>query len=81
MKSCVVFVVVKGVPGYEGYIPLIQEKNKPEPRLWKLIGGTRENFESLENTASREVKEEIGIDIVVDDIIYEKVEGRCSYAR
>lgn len=70
MKNCVVFVMVKGAPRH--CIAMIQEKNKPDPRLWKLVGGTRENGESLETAARREVKEEIGIDIEITNIVYEK---------
>jgi ADP-ribose pyrophosphatase YjhB (NUDIX family) len=69
----VVFVVVKGVPGYDDLIPLIQEKNKPAPKLWKLVGGTKEPGENLEDTAHREVGEELGISVLLseDDLVYE----------
>ena len=73
-KSCVVFAIVKGIPGHDGCIAMIQEKNKPEPKLWKLVGGTRENGESLEDTAHREVGEELGIaihSVMEHDIVYE----------
>lgn len=80
MKSCVVFMVIRGVPGHDGCIAMIQEKNKPSPKLWKLVGGTRENGESLGVTAHREVLEEIGVEIHLisdDDVIYEtKISGK-----
>jgi len=81
-KSCVVFVIVKGVLGYENCIVMIQEKNKPEPKLWKLVGGTRENGESLSDTASREVLEEIGVtlrDVSDNDVVYQaEIKGKHS---
>jgi len=67
--------MIEGIPGHNGCIPLIQEKNKPAPKLWKLVGGTKEIGESLEVTARREVREEIGIvirSVSEDSIIYEK---------
>jgi len=73
MKGCVVFVVVKGMPGHEEDIAMVQEKNKPTPKLWKLAGGTKENGEFLEATAYREIHEELGIVLKAlseDDIIY-----------
>lgn len=73
-SDSVVFVVVEGIPNHEGKILMIQEKNKPAPRLWKLVGGTMENGETLRDTACREVFEETGILIHLvsdDDIFYE----------
>lgn len=58
----VVFVVVEGVEDQEnGKIPLLQEKNRPAPRMWKLPGGAVEPGEWPEITAYREVQEETGL--------------------
>ncbi len=59
--SAVVFVIIEGVPCSEGKIPLVQEKNKPYPRMWKLPGGTVDEGEWPEVTAYREIHEEMGV--------------------
>lgn len=60
--SAVVFVIVEGVEDQEkGKIPLLQEKNRPAPRMWKLPGGAVEPGEWPEVTAYREVQEETGL--------------------
>lgn len=59
--SAAVFVIIEKVLGHEGKILLLQEKNRPEPRMWKLPGGTIEDDEWLEVTAYREVLEETGL--------------------
>ncbi len=59
--SAVVFVIIEAVEGHEGKIPLLQEKDKPEPRMWKLPGGAVEPGEWPEITAYREVQEETGL--------------------
>ncbi|MFA4890664.1 MAG: NUDIX domain-containing protein [Candidatus Paceibacterota bacterium] len=66
--------MVKGILNHDNCIAMIQEKNKPEPRLWKLVGGTAEDGESVITTAAREVKEEIGITLYPlseNNIVYE----------
>lgn len=73
-KNCVIFAMVKGILNHDNCIAMIQEKNKPEPRLWKLVGGTAEDGESVITTAAREVKEEIGITLYPlseNNIVYE----------
>lgn len=56
-----VFVIIEKVPGHEDKILLLQEKNRPEPRMWKLPGGTVEEYEWPEVTAYREIQEETGL--------------------
>lgn len=63
-KGMAVFAVIEGIPKHEAEIPMIQDKNKPLPRMWKLIGGTTEDGESASWTILREVNEEIGINII-----------------
>jgi len=55
---------------------VIQRDNKPGlpfAGLWDLAGGGREGDESPEQCASREVKEELGISLSENDIIYKKI--------
>lgn len=60
-NSAAVFVIIENVFGHEGKILLQQEKNRPEPRMWKLPGGTADEGEWPEVTAYREVQEETGL--------------------
>ncbi len=74
-KGMAVFAVIEGIPKHEAEIIMIQDKNKPLPRMWKLIGGTTEDGESASWTILREVNEEIGINIIPPtekDIILKK---------
>ncbi len=77
--STVVFLIIEKVDGQKG-IPLLQEKNRPEPRMWKLPGGTVEQGEYPELTAYRESQEETGLLIkrlCNEDIIFdEQKKGR-----
>lgn len=84
-KSAVVFVIIEAVEGHEGKIPLLQEKDKLEPRMWKLPGGAMENNEWPEITAYREVQEETGLLVERLDenaIIYDEIKkGRSGEYR
>lgn len=65
-KSHSVFGIVEDVPGYEGKIPMIQEKGNSfsfPKKMWKLPGGRGEFGEDAELTLIRELQEEIGINI------------------
>lgn len=44
-------------------ILLIQRKNPPFQDMWALPGGFADEHETLENTASRELQEETGVNI------------------
>lgn len=63
-KSMAVFAVIEGIPKHKEEILMIQDRKKPLPRMWKLIGGTTEDEESASWTILREVNEEIGINII-----------------
>lgn len=45
-------------------------KNKSGGGQWGLIGGTQEKQEFMEKTLQRELFEEIGIDVEIDNIIW-----------
>jgi ADP-ribose pyrophosphatase YjhB (NUDIX family) len=49
-------------------IPLIRDPKKPIPRYWKLPGGRSEGNESPEECAIREVDQEVGLKIDIDDL-------------
>ena len=42
-------------------VPLVRDPHKPEPHYWKIPGGRSEPGETAEETAVREIKEEVGI--------------------
>ena len=49
-------------------IPLIRDPKKPLPRYWKLPGGRSEGSEIPEECATREIYEELGLKIDIDDL-------------
>lgn len=55
-------------------IPLVRDPKKPKPYYWKLPGGRSEIQETAQQTALREVKEEIGLCFKPEDIelVYEE---------
>ncbi len=54
---------------------LLQLRNKaPEKEHWSIPGGKVELFETLEHAVKREVKEEIGVDVQVIDLL-----GICNH--
>ena len=57
------FGIIEGMPNCEKLILLVQDKNKPEPRRWKLPGGKNKEKENPELTVVREINEEIGITV------------------
>ena len=60
---------------YEGELVLHLRDNKPElfnANMWDFPGGGREGTETPEECAMREVKEELGIELSTEDIIWKK---------
>ena len=54
---------------------LLQLRNKaPEKEYWSIPGGKLELFETFEEAVKREVKEEIGVDVRVVDLL-----GICDH--
>jgi 8-oxo-dGTP diphosphatase len=48
--------------------PLIRDPKKPAPRYWKLPGGRSEGGETAEECAVREIDEELGLEIDIDEL-------------
>jgi|CXWL01.1.fsa_nt_gi 8-oxo-dGTP diphosphatase len=48
--------------------PLVKDPKKPIPRYWKLPGGRSEGSETPEECAIREIYEELGLRINLDDL-------------
>ncbi len=53
----------------DGEILLVERGREPQKGYWDLPGGFMAEYESLEESVKREIKEELGVDIEVDDII------------
>ena len=49
-------------------IPLIQDIYKPKPHFWKFPGGRQEGSETPEVTAQRELAEEVGIELDLEQL-------------
>ncbi|HEX7724410.1 MAG TPA: NUDIX domain-containing protein [Candidatus Paceibacterota bacterium] len=49
-------------------IPLVRDPKKPAPRYWKLPGGRSHGNETPEECAAREIDEELGLEIEIDDL-------------
>lgn len=49
-------------------VPMVFELSKPLPHWWKLPGGRKDNSETPEETAIRELEEEIGLVVDIQDL-------------
>ena len=49
-------------------IPLVKDPKKPFPPFWKLPGGRGTKAETAEETAIRELEEEIGVSLAKEDL-------------
>ncbi|NUK30471.1 NUDIX domain-containing protein [Parageobacillus sp. VR-IP] len=65
-------VVVKGLILYEGKVLIVQRAKDDEigGGTWELVGGKVEFGEDLETALVREIKEEVGLDVTVEKILY-----------
>ncbi|MDB5258990.1 MAG: hypothetical protein JWO73_198 [Candidatus Taylorbacteria bacterium] len=60
-------------------IPLIRDPKKPVPRYWKLPGGRSEASETPEKCAAREVAEETGLEIDIDNLVVIEQQDRGTH--
>lgn len=60
-------------------VPLVRDPKKPAPRYWKLPGGRSQGNESPEECAVREIDEELGLEIELDDLYVLEQQDRGSH--
>jgi 8-oxo-dGTP diphosphatase len=60
-------------------IPLVRDPKKPAPRYWKLPGGRSQGTETPEECAVREIDEELGLEIDIDDLHMLEEQDRGSH--
>jgi 8-oxo-dGTP diphosphatase len=60
-------------------VPLVRDPKKPAPRYWKLPGGRSQGKESAEECAVREIDEELGLEIEMDDLHVIEQQDRGSH--
>lgn len=67
-----IVVVVKGVILHNNRVLIIKRDDKDDigPGTWECVGGKIEFGEELESALIREVKEEVGLDVAVDRLLY-----------
>jgi 8-oxo-dGTP diphosphatase len=65
-------VAVKGLILHQGKVLIVQRANDDEigGGTWELVGGKIEFGEDLEAALVREIKEEVGLDVTVEKILY-----------
>ncbi|MCQ6279256.1 NUDIX domain-containing protein [Bacillus sp. EB600] len=67
-----IVVVVKGVVLYKGLVLIVQraQSEKIGKGTWECVGGKIEFGEELESALKREIKEESGLNVKVEKILY-----------
>lgn len=67
-----IVVAVKGMIIHEGKVLIIQRANDDDigGGTWECVGGKIDFGEELETALMREIKEEVGLDVTVDRILY-----------
>lgn len=78
-------VAVGAIVVKDGKVLLVRRGREPSLGLWSLPGGAVKTGERLEEAVAREVKEECGIDVKVEDVVevVERIQadrdGRVQY--
>ena len=75
MSGHAVAILVESADG----LPLIRDPKKPAPVYWKIPGGRGEEGESEEETAVRELEEEVGLKVVPTNLRMIHREDRGSH--
>lgn len=67
-----IVVAVKGIIINSGRVLIIKRSNYDEidAGAWECVGGKIEFGEELENALIREIKEEVGLDVIVEKLLY-----------
>ncbi|WP_019154264.1 NUDIX hydrolase [Robertmurraya massiliosenegalensis] len=67
-----IVVAVKGVIVYEGRVLIVQrtKEDKIGGGTWECVGGKIEFGEELESALLREIKEEVGLSVTVEKLLY-----------
>lgn len=67
-------VVIVGLYEKDGelYIPIIKEYRPASGYIWSFPAGQTEGNEAIENAVVRELKEETGLDAIVDSIVVQR---------
>lgn len=67
-----IVVVVKGIITLNNEILIIKRKDddRIDPGTWENVGGKIEFGENLETALKREINEEVGLDVVVNKLLY-----------
>ena len=67
-----IVVAVKGIIRYNGRILIIQRSDYDEigSDIWECAGGKLEFGETLEDALIREIREEVGLPVTVDKLLY-----------
>src|SRR6185437_11567047 len=64
-------VAVKGIIIKEGKVLIVQRSyDEISGGTWECVGGKIEFGENLEEALVREIREEVGLDVIVEKIIY-----------
>lgn len=63
-------IIKQGVDGKRYFLLGLRAKHKSGGGQWGLVGGTQSIGEPLEETLQRELLEEIGINVEIDDIVW-----------
>ncbi|WP_010243974.1 NUDIX hydrolase [Acetivibrio cellulolyticus] len=67
-----IVVAVKGIIVNHGRVLIVKRANndKVAPGTWECVGGKIEFGEELETALIREIKEEVGLDVTVEKLLY-----------
>ena len=67
-----IVVVVKAIIMFNGKVLIVQRSgdDETEPNTWEFVGGKIEFGEDLEEALTREIKEEVNLNVNIEKLIY-----------